>query len=344
MPLDPARAGEVAPALLEYARGRLDIDDVSYLETPAKIGRGFDTYIYSFRLQGEGLDPSWARPLVLRLYPDAGQADKAQREAAVQEFAASHGYPALTPLACERNAAPLGLPLMVMERAGGQPMLERFGFNVFKIGRLLGSLADAHAALHRLPIDGCPLPSEPPLVERRLTDFRGRIEESLLGGLDKAMAWLEDRKGAVMPEELSLTHNDFHPLNVMVDDDGRLTVLDWSDGALGDRLHDVARTLGLFRFAWAVAESRVERVALRLGQGFLWSRYLDPYRRALPFDEDRLHYWLALQAFAVWLPLAELADPEFVARAEVREDTLERLPPELLPLLRTYFWQLVEAS
>ena len=53
MPLDPSQPDEVAPALLEYARGRLGVDDISYLETPAKIGRGFDTHIYSFRLVPE---------------------------------------------------------------------------------------------------------------------------------------------------------------------------------------------------------------------------------------------------------------------------------------------------
>ena len=72
MPIDPSDAEQVAPALLEYLGDRLD--DASYLVAPAKLGRGFDTYIYSFQLQGDGLDPAWAGPLVLRLYPDACRA------------------------------------------------------------------------------------------------------------------------------------------------------------------------------------------------------------------------------------------------------------------------------
>jgi aminoglycoside phosphotransferase (APT) family kinase protein len=143
----------------------------------------------------------------------------------------------------------------------------------------------------------------------------------------------------VTEEEPSLCHNDFHPLNILVADDGALTLLDWADASVGDRLHDVARTLALFRVAWIAAGSAAERVALRLARGFLASRYLTPYRRILPFDAARLRYWQALQTYAGWLQLVELeqAGP---AVEGVRQDSVARLPPALLAQVRDDFRRL----
>lgn len=340
MAIDGSRADEVAAALLEYLRGLLDAPDLAFAEPPEAIGRGFDTYIYAFRLQDGAIQQEWARPLVLRLYTSTGQTTKAEQEAAVQRFAAARGYPALDPLAVEREAAAFGLPLMIMDRAPGVPMLERLGMSPFAVARQFARMAELHARLHRLPVDGCPLPAEGPLVERRLAELRGRIARTESdAALDAGLRWLEERKGAVIPEEPSLCHNDFHPLNILVADDGQLTVLDWTDAAVGDRLHDVARTLSLFRFAWIAAQNSVERMVLRLARGFLASRYLGPYRRLYPFDDARLDYWRALQTFWGWLQLVELeqAGP---AVEGVRQESVARLPPELLTLVRDDFHRL----
>jgi aminoglycoside phosphotransferase (APT) family kinase protein len=339
MAIDPSDGEQVAAALLAYVRERLPSASLRFAEAPERIGRGFDTYIYAFRLEGEGLDPAWARPLVLRLYPTANQADKAEREATVQRFVAEHGYPAPAPLAVEREAAGFGLPLMVLERVAGVPMLDRIGANPLGIGRLFGAMADAHAALHKLPVDGCSLPFDTPLVVRKLDELRPGVERMADDELSRGLRWLDEHKGVVMDEERSLCHGDFHPLNIMVGDDGALTVLDWSDAAIGDRHSDVARTLVLFRVAWIAAESRVEKLALRYGRGFLASRYRMPYERQLPIDATRLRYWQALQSFSGWLLVAELGDPTNPSVAGAREDAVQRIPAGLDDELRRYFWE-----
>jgi hypothetical protein len=87
--IDPANVDQVREALLAYVRGRLG-PETSFAEAPAALGRGFDTYIYAFRLsESAGLDAAWTQPLVLRVYPSIEQAQKADREAAIQRFTAS---------------------------------------------------------------------------------------------------------------------------------------------------------------------------------------------------------------------------------------------------------------
>ena len=343
MAIDPSQPVQAGEALLAYLSALLGATALRFAEPPAPLGRGFDTHIYAFRLEADGLEPRWAQPLVLRLYTTASQAEKAAKDAAVQRFASAFGYPALEPLAIEPVAERFGLPVMVMERVAGAPMLERMGVNPFHIARLFASMAEAHVQLHRLPVEGCPLPYDGPLVDRRLEELRKRLD---LAGLEEpkpGLRWLEDQSGTVRSETVSLCHNDFHPLNIMVRDDGSLVVLDWTDAALGDRHHDVARTVVLFRFAWIAAESGMERLALRLARGFLTSRYLGPYNKLFPVDRDRIHYWKALQAFHGWLQLLELerASP---AMSGARPEAVQRLPPELLPLVRDYFWELARTS
>lgn len=339
MPVDPFDAQQVSDGLLDYLRTHVAHDGLRFAEQPERIGRGMDTHIYAFRVEGGGVNGAWAGPLVLRLYHSARQGEKAAREAAVQRFAVERGYPAVPPLVIERIAEPLGLPIMVMARAPGVPMLERMGPNLLAVARLLAKMAELHVALHRLPVAGCPLPSEGPLVERRLQELRALTDCAAGEGLGDALRWLEAHKGSVIDEEASLCHDDFHPLNILVADDGAPTVLDWSDAAVGDRHSDVARTLAIFHIAWIAAESRLERLVLRLGRGFLAACYLRPYKRQLPVDPVRLRYWQALHAFQGWRLVVDLQDPGGLSSPEARRDSVQRLPASLLPELRDYFWR-----
>ncbi len=51
-----------------------------------------------------------------------------------------------------------------------------------------------------------------------------------------------------LPDTNQLCHNDFHPANILMDDQGPV-IIDWMDAARADPLADVARTLILVQFA-----------------------------------------------------------------------------------------------
>jgi aminoglycoside phosphotransferase (APT) family kinase protein len=332
--VDPRSPQAVGEALLEELRRLLSREGLAFAEPPAPLGNGFDTLIYSFRLEPADIPPAWAAPLVLRVYTSASQEEKAQREAAVQEFVAARGYPAPAPLVVTGADSAFALPLMVLPRIDGGPLLERITSRPWRAPALLAGMAHLHAALHRLPVAGCPLPGERPLVERRLDEFRDRMEHAHVDGAADGLDWLERNKAAVAGETVSLCHNDFHPLNVLVDRGGSMSVIDWSDAALGDRHHDVARTLTLFWYAAVAARNSIERLLLVGVRGFLARRYAGPYARALPLDERRLRYWRAWQAFHGWLGLAEMrANP----LPDVRPESLARLPAGLEENARRYY-------
>jgi aminoglycoside phosphotransferase (APT) family kinase protein len=333
-PIDPASTGNVREALAAYLAARGDLAGAQIGEGPEPLGSGFDSFIYTFRLSGApaGL---WGEPIVLRLQADTSAVAKVQREAALLTFLSGIGYPVPLVLAAEDAGNPFGLPFMIMERIRGGTMLARVMSNPLRAGGLLARLAAVHVDLHRLPTDGWPLDEgSGPLAVRQIADFRQRIDERSIDQLREGVDWLDRHVSCVLPEVRVMTHNDFHPLNVLVTDDGALSVIDWPDAALGDRHHDVARTLTIFSFAYIAASSNVERLLLKAARGFLRSRYFKPYNAGFPVDPRRLAYFEALQSFNGLLQVSEVAYLEQEGRA--RTAAARGLPPELLEEVRRF--------
>lgn len=117
-----------------------------------------------------------------------------------------------------------GRPVMLIEWVRGETLLQattRDLHHSVKWGRLLGS---AQAKLHEIPG-----PSGVPSAQ-----------ESWLGRLNPALP--ADATGT------TLLHFDFHPLNVLVENEQISGVIDWTNAAVGDPCLDAART-------WAILES-----------------------------------------------------------------------------------------
>ena len=330
MSFNPDDLGAVETHLQEYLSGLFP--KVRLSEGPSRIKGGLDTHIYRFHLTDVPVE-EWQGPLILRIYPTREQGVKARREFAVQLFVSSQGFPAPTVLAVEDEGSPFAVPFMIMECVPGRPLVDSFK-NPLSLRGALRGMADLHVRLHNLPIDGCPLPSQPSLVERQLTAARNDIDRFQLKGLDGPLAWLQESQRVVQDEQLSMLHNDFHPLNIMTDGQN-MSVIDWSDAALGDRHHDLARTLALFELAPPLARSWFERSILRMLRRYVIPQYLSRYQAALPVDPERLRFWQALHAFKAWIQLLALESD--ATKLGAREGAAAEVPPGLLPAIRDYF-------
>ena len=339
--IDPADRAQVVRALEAYLVEHI-APTVSLAVPPAPLGQGFDTFIYTFRAGAPSLPPGWDRDLVLRVYGSPEQSAKCEREAAVQRFAAGLGFPAVEPLAAEATASSFGLPIMVMPRISGGTLLDAVTARPWQARRVLREMGRLHAALHALPADGAPLPNDEPLVARVLAEARGRMDVPGMAAhapdMEDGYRWLLERQPALSDQERVLCHNDYHPLNILLDGDGRMHVIDWSNAALGDRHCDAGRTIGLFWFAQIVASSAVEKLLLRGLRGFLRRNYLHGYRKVAPLDEKRLALWETVHTFGGWMQLAELA-----ARRDAGESATamaEGIPPTMIATARERFWKL----
>ena len=76
----------VAEELVVALRGHLGTEGLAYASVPKRLGGGFFTENYAFRLAGA--PPDWDGPLVVRLFPNSAPPELASHEAAVQS---AHG-------------------------------------------------------------------------------------------------------------------------------------------------------------------------------------------------------------------------------------------------------------
>jgi len=336
---DPDATGPLSTALGAHLSSQVTPLRVS--RAPERIGNGLDTYIYAFSVEGAEAPDPWASPLILRVYPAVSQCEKARREFAVQQFAVDRGFPAPRPLSLDDAGPVLGLPFMIMERVPGVPLLDRMK-NPFALAGIIRAMADLQVRLHKVPVEGCPLPSSPPLVSRQLADIARDLQKFEIDHLSAEYGWLEANCSVVEDEEPVLLHNDFHPLNIIVDSDGGMTLLDWSDAALGDRHHDLARTLALFWLAPPLAPTLLERTLLRVLRRYIVPAYTRRYSASLPIDPVRLRYWQALHSFRAWVQVLALRRDAGALGA--RNDATGLAPPGFEHSLADYFHEMASES
>jgi aminoglycoside phosphotransferase (APT) family kinase protein len=313
---------DVAASLQRWA------GEAEVVEGPMAVGGGFDTYIYRFRLAD-------GPPLILRLYPTPSRGPSADREAATLAYQHATGFPAPAVLTHASGTDDFGLPFLVMEEAPGRTALDAFRSRPRRAPRLVESLAAAQASIHGLPVDGWPHTGEAvDEIDRRLAELGDRRPSD--PAIAAAVDWLVANADAARGEEPVVCHQDFHPVNVLVDDDGRLTVIDWENARLGSRHSDLARTLVIFEYGPAVAGSIVERTVLRAAKPWLVRGYRDAYARHLAVDEARLRFWIALHAVDGWWEATSLLDGTFdrATRTDERRAYAERLAPAMAKLVR----------
>jgi aminoglycoside phosphotransferase (APT) family kinase protein len=182
---------------------------------------------------------------------------------------------------------------VVMRRLEGEAIPGRI-FRDERLGaapeRLLGQIATALAAIHRIPPAEVPaIPGRPCGAAAELDAIE--VELDRYGdphpALELGLRWL--RRRLPPQREPVVVHGDFRMGNLLVDEDGLAAVLDWELVHAGDPAEDLgwmcART---WRFG------RDDRPAAGLGSR---RALLDAYREAggaVGIEAEELHFWEAL--------------------------------------------------
>ena len=298
---------------------------------------GMTTFIWFGRLEGDELPAAWREELALRVFGTVEEDEVLQLEHSILGFVAAADYPVPVPLAAVPTGPqnPVGLPWMVLPRVPGDPLLAVITRAPWAAPARLRELAALQVRLHAIPVSGCPLPAEGALVDRWL-ERRGPVVTALDNPRANAVfAGLVQHAAVVRDENAVVCHGDFHPLNVLSRRDHagwHHVVIDWTDAVVGDRHFDVARTLALFRVAWVVGGSAVERSVLKVAGPGLARIYRKAYEREATLDPDRLAYWSAVHFLYGWWQISQLQAGAFeMTRAES-----DFAPPALADSLLTY--------
>ena len=303
---DPSRSSDVAATLLEALNDGRSHQAALLTGVPERVSAATSAWVWFVALAGADIPAEWRGQQVLRIH-DRGESELLARQVRLSEQLIGDAFP-IAPTSWYGELG--GHPAHLQQRLPGRPAAELLGST--KLKQTVQSLARLQAQLHAIN----PEHYEVPRVDASayLKGDLGRRRSSITAE-DSTGTWKwlhESLKNAAQPsnEKSVLCHGDFHPLNALVDDFGRISVVDWTDACIGDRHHDVARTIAIYWLASLIADTRVERAGLRLVRNWLGSAHRSAYESAsgVRLDDRRLAWWQIVHLYRGWLQLCELAE------------------------------------
>jgi aminoglycoside phosphotransferase (APT) family kinase protein len=286
----------VAEELLARVRAAIDCD-IEYAEAPVRLGGGHYTANYRFSLNGA--PASWARPMVLRLFPAHAPAGQDAWEVAVQTFVQDSGLPAPAVVLYEPETTIAGRRWFVMELLPGSPAVAGTG-----VGELIAGLprmvrvlprqtAEVHLALHRL--DPAPLVAafgESATYGRWLTGLEKSLAADDEHPLHPGWDWLTDNQ----PEPRStlvLCHGDSWGGNLLVDH-GRVTgIVDWTVAVVAEPALEVGFLTAALSLAAGVTRP-LQHISRAVGRR-LAAAYRSSYESGSQADLHAIAYYQALR-------------------------------------------------
>ena len=285
--------------------------DTALASEPSPLAGGFWASMYRLRLEGQPLGVP--EDVVFRIAPDAAMGAK---ELAVQLTVAEMGF--ATPRV--RLSGPvddeLGGSWSVMDFAPGVPPLgDLNGIAALRrapalFARMPKQLAAAMASLHALdpdPVSAAVEETAPTVawrVDQLLKHFEAGAEVLGRSDLVVAVRLLAQRRP---PEGTTvICHGDLHPFNLLVDDDGDVTVIDWTAAIRAEPAYDVAFTALLLANPPLDAPGPLGAVIHWVG-GRLSRRFVNRYRTIAPqHDLGNLDWYRALHGARFLIEAASL--------------------------------------
>ena len=169
---------------------------------------------------------------------------------------------------------------IVFERVDGPSMLAEISAKPWKLRRSARILAELHAAVHEKKLPD--LPSQKQIIRDNV------YSANVLDGEQKQVI---GRLLDELPDGDLLCHGDFHPDNIIVSENGAITI-DWTTATRGNPLADVARTSLILQLGEMPPDTPVlTRLIVRLGRKLFHRIYLRRYFRLRPDNRDHLIDW-----------------------------------------------------
>lgn len=178
----------------------------------------------------------------------------------------------------------------------GNMLAAVLGRNLFKLKKNAQRLGKLHRQVHENTVSG--LRTTADKFERSLLQYKYINQDNL----NKLMEFLKKSEKAV-----SLCHGDLHPENVIVEDNGKMRVIDWVDAYCGDPLSDVARTYYLLKHGTPPGEKpNFLRTVEQQAKVLIGREYLKSYFNGNSIPVKDLDMWgLIIRIHRYWEGIEE---------------------------------------
>jgi aminoglycoside phosphotransferase (APT) family kinase protein len=216
-----------------------------------QISAGWESDIYSFDAEHGSAGERQREELILRIYPGEDAWAKSESEFRGMQSLYEAEYPVPRVLILEREDSPFGRPFIIMERIRGKTLWPlMFNTPIDKSKDLLTLFCKLFVKLHNLDWehfddDVAQNDVENPyrFVDHELSGGRDLLSQYQMAGFEPVVEWLESRRDQVPCYRPSPVHLDFHPDNILLNDDRSAVVIDWTQFRVSDSRFDLAWTL-----------------------------------------------------------------------------------------------------
>jgi aminoglycoside phosphotransferase (APT) family kinase protein len=247
----PSVENEIQSKLLSFYQKRFASRENIGISHLTRITDGWENEVYSFTIEYEEAIERTHRDLILRIYPGDGAHQKAAREFNGMKKLHELEFPVPEVLVLGLDDSPFAKPFVIMEKIHGRLMGQIIAESPDgKRQELITLCCRMFVDLHNL--DWRPFASDPSLYETgdpytfiknwlsTAQRYGGRFQRNEFAPI---LAWLEERYLDVPCERLSVIHFDYHPHNILLREDGKAFVIDWTNIGVADFRMDLAWTL-----------------------------------------------------------------------------------------------------
>ncbi|MFW9871006.1 MAG: phosphotransferase family protein [Candidatus Thorarchaeota archaeon] len=225
------------------------------------ITSGWETQIFSFDIEWLSESGRMKESFIVRVYAP-GIGEKAERESRVMKQLKEIGYPVPRVHVTETDESILGNPFMIMDRINGGTLEDRLKMPNADYPKWLKVFSKLFVDLHHLDWTRFVSKVEAELfddpffiIENTLTKYQEYLARYKKTELSPILDWLKRRIENVPCKTPSIIHGDFHPMNIMFDEQENPFVIDWGASHVSDSRSDLAWTLVLNR-AYSTKENR----------------------------------------------------------------------------------------
>jgi aminoglycoside phosphotransferase (APT) family kinase protein len=241
----------VESKLLAYLKGQFPDREKLHIQHFREIGEGWETRISGFTLEYVSQGKKVRQGNVIRMYPGNHGAHNAEREFHVLRTLNELEYPTPRVHLVEVDANYVGMPFILMDLIRGSTMGQLLASNSpEKQHTLYNQFGELFVRLHQLdwnPFirDFSAIKPEDPYfyIHNTLSHSEKALKRFRLEELLPILEWLQTRVRQVPCPQLSFTHGDFHPFNIMIDSKGAPFVIDWTAAKIADFRTDLAWTM-----------------------------------------------------------------------------------------------------
>jgi aminoglycoside phosphotransferase (APT) family kinase protein len=227
----------------------------------ADITSGWETHIYSFNLRWISKAVVKQEDLIARVYAQ-GMSEKAERESTVMKKLLEIGYPVPRIHIAEADESILGHPFIIMDRILGATLEDMISLPGAEISKWVKVFSHLFVNLHNLDwtcfvSNPHEFPKDDPyfIIKSAIADYKDSLYQYGQTELMPILDWLKVHFNRVPCSRPSFTHGDFHPMNILIDENEKPYVIDWGASMVRDFRADLAWTLLLTR-AYSTKENR----------------------------------------------------------------------------------------